>query len=99
MNNGLESYLHGHQKILLIMILFCSVLIIKLNEKPWSLGRNQQADLTIDKPTVSNWHCKLYAVSKIPLSLYRKQVIKPVDHIKLFFKKKKNRLSAILEKE
>ncbi|PLW11269.1 hypothetical protein PCANC_13259 [Puccinia coronata f. sp. avenae] len=38
------------------------ILIIKLNEKPWSLGRNQQADLTIDKPTVSNWHCKLYAI-------------------------------------
>ncbi|KAA1073949.1 Meiosis-specific serine/threonine-protein kinase mek1 [Puccinia graminis f. sp. tritici] len=37
------------------------ILIIKLNEHPWSLGRNQQADLTIDKPTVSNWHCKLYA--------------------------------------
>ncbi|KAI7936202.1 hypothetical protein MJO29_015505 [Puccinia striiformis f. sp. tritici] len=38
------------------------ILIIKLNEHPWSLGRNQQADLTIDKPTVSNWHCKLYAI-------------------------------------
>jgi len=38
------------------------ILIIKLNEHPWSLGRNHLADLTIDKPTVSNWHCKLYAI-------------------------------------
>lgn len=43
------------------------VLIIKLNEYPWTLGRNRQADVTIDKPTVSNWHCKLYAVSSPPI--------------------------------
>ncbi|KNZ62031.1 CAMK/RAD53 protein kinase [Puccinia sorghi] len=45
------------------------ILIIKLNEHPWSLGRNHRADLTIDKPTVSNWHCKLYAVSKMASSV------------------------------
>ncbi|MBW0547935.1 hypothetical protein O181_087650 [Austropuccinia psidii MF-1] len=38
------------------------ILVIKLNEQPWRLGRNNQADLTIDKPTVSNWHCKVYAI-------------------------------------
>ncbi|KAI8458447.1 kinase-like domain-containing protein [Phakopsora pachyrhizi] len=38
------------------------VLIIKVGEEPWRIGRSLEADLTIRSPTVSSWHCKLYAI-------------------------------------
>ncbi|KAH9816313.1 SMAD/FHA domain-containing protein [Melampsora americana] len=38
------------------------IIIIKVDEGPFRVGRHSNADLTINKPTISSWHCKLYAI-------------------------------------
>ncbi|KAG0143633.1 hypothetical protein CROQUDRAFT_660980 [Cronartium quercuum f. sp. fusiforme G11] len=39
-----------------------SIIIIKVDDGPFRVGRHIGADLTINKPTISSWHCKLYAI-------------------------------------
>lgn len=62
LNIFINIWLRGRLTGLTGILFLHLVIIIKVNDGPFRVGRHVGADLTINKPTISSWHCKLYAV-------------------------------------